>query len=74
MITCCSHISRSSRLYLLDALEFFVLKDFVKVGNDFVEQAKTLNALIIGFQLDIKFGEVRNGCKNYAHAITLFVV
>lgn len=68
------HVRGAGGLDLLDALKTLFAQQLVEVGDDLVQQPQTLHALVVGFQLDVKLGEVRYGREHYAHAVALLVV
>ena len=51
-----------------------LLKNFIKIGNDLIEQAETFHPLIVWLQLNIKLWEVWNGGKYDAAAVALFMI
>ena len=69
-----SHVRGSGRLDLLNAAEALLLQDFVKVRNDLIEEAEALHPLVVGLQLHVELGEVRDGGEDDATTVTLLVV
>ena len=63
-------IELSINIYLLHLL----FEDLVKVGDNLIEKAQALNALIVGLKLDVELGEVGDGGEDDAPAVALLVV
>ena len=72
--TCRSHVSSSRGLDFFDRLKLIFLKNFVKIGDDLVEESETLDALVVGLELDVELGKVGDRREQDAHAVTLLVV
>ena len=51
-----------------------LFEDLVKVGDNLIEKAQALNALIVGLKLDVELGEVGDGGEDDAPAVALLVV
>jgi hypothetical protein len=47
-LTSRGHVRGTRRLDLLDGLELVLLEDLVEVGDDLVQQAQALHALVVG--------------------------
>ena len=63
-------IQLSINIYLFHLL----FEDLVKVGDNLIEKAQALNALIVGLKLDVELGEVGDGGEDDAPAVALLVV
>ena len=63
-------IELSINIYLFHLL----FEDLVKVGDNLIEKAQALNALIVGLKLDVELGEVGDGGEDDAPAVALLVV
>ena len=72
--TCRSHVSSSRGLDFFDRLKLIFLKNFVKISDDLVEESETLDALVVGLELDVELRKVGDRREQDAHAVTLLVV
>lgn len=68
------HIGGAGRLYLLDVPEFLLGQNLVKVGDDFIQEPKTLHPFVVRLQLHVELGKVGDGPEQDAHAVALLVV
>lgn len=54
--------------------EFILTQKFVKVNDDLIQEPQTLDALVVPFELDIKFGKVCYRREHDTNVVALFVV
>ena len=72
--TWCCHVCGSSGLYLLNAAEIVFLQNLIEISDDLIEKSEALHALVVGLQLHVELGEVGDGGKDDAAAVTLLVI
>uniref|UniRef100_A0A8W7PTJ4 Uncharacterized protein n=1 Tax=Anopheles coluzzii TaxID=1518534 RepID=A0A8W7PTJ4_ANOCL len=68
------HVRGAGRFDFLHVPEPLQPEQLVKVDDDFVQQAQTLDPLVIAFQLDVELGKVRYRREHHAHRVALFVL
>ena len=68
------HVSGAGRFDFLDIFELILAENFIKVGYDLVQQAQTLDALVIGLEFHVKLRKVGNRGEHNAHTFALLVI